>query len=121
MDLFTWSIPFVIEKTLEILKAILKKKPREIENLEEDSNIINEAMKQAAEERKNKLKNKIKSVSRMLKMYQTLRCENELIVKLKSICHDNKIPRGLLLEGKSAIETFMHAKELDKENEKFQD
>ncbi|CAG9320980.1 unnamed protein product [Blepharisma stoltei] len=121
MDLFTWSIPFVIEKTLEILKAILKKKPKEIENLEEDSNIISEAMKQAAEERKNKLKNKIKSVSRMLKMFQTLRCENELIVKLKSICHDNKIPRGLLLEGKSAIETFMQAKELDKENEMFRE
>ena len=41
----------------------------------------------------------------MMKMQKTLREENELIVKLKGFCPDNKIPRGLILEGKNALKT----------------
>lgn len=118
MDVFTWSIPFVIEKTLAVFIAIFKKKGNSVGNSDERS-IINEAIGEAAQERKANIKNKIKSVSRMFKMFQTLRDENELIVKLKLVSPDNRIPKGLLLEGKSALETFVSAKDLDRENEKF--
>lgn len=47
--------------------------------------------------------------------------ESELIIKLKGMVPDGKIPRGLLLEGrpaiKDAIAEFDRAKELDKRNE----
>lgn len=49
------------------------------------------------------LKNKVRFVSRMMRMYRTLREENESIVRLKGMCPDNRIPRGLLLEGGDAI------------------
>jgi hypothetical protein len=51
------------------------------------------------------LRNKIKFVSKMMKFNKTLREENEALVKLKGMCPDNKIPKGLLTEGGEAIAT----------------
>lgn len=64
-------------------------------------------------------------MSRMMKMFKTLREENESVVQLKGICADGKVPKGLLLEGKKAIEdelvdrskVFTNAKKLDAMNE----
>lgn len=39
----------------------------------------------------------------MNKMFTTLREDSELILKIKNISPDGKLPRGLLLEGKPAI------------------
>jgi len=44
-------------------------------------------------------------MSRMMKMFKTLREENESVVKLKGIYADGKLPKGLLLEGKKALES----------------
>lgn len=60
-------------------------------------------------------------MSRMMKMFKTLREENENVVKLKGICADGMLPKGLLLEGKKALEdelidrndVFKNAKKLD--------
>lgn len=51
------------------------------------------------------LRNKVKAMSRMMKMFKTLREENESVVQLKGICPDGRVPKGLLLEGKKAIES----------------
>jgi serine/threonine-protein phosphatase 2B catalytic subunit len=117
LDIFSWSIPFVIEKTLEIMKLILKpsrspKKPGElVEKLQDD----------IKENRKAALKNKIKTVSRMIKMFKTLRKEQETIVSLKDLSSDNKLPKGLLVEGReallTALEQFQRIREGDLANE----
>ncbi len=39
----------------------------------------------------------------MMKMFKTLREENELIMKLKGFCPGNKIPRGILMQGPEAL------------------
>lgn len=49
------------------------------------------------------MKGKVSTVARMSKMYTTLREENELILQIKNISPDGKLPRGLLLKGKPAI------------------
>jgi hypothetical protein len=54
------------------------------------------------------MKSKIKFVSRMMMMQKTLREENENVIKLKGLCSDNRIPRGLLLEGAHAIKDGKH-------------
>jgi len=58
----------------------------------------------------------------MNKMFTTLKEESELILRIKNISPDGKLPRGLLLEGKPAIKNaakqFNLAVELDRENEK---
>lgn len=68
------------------------------------------------------VKSKINSVAKMCKMFGVLRAEQEMIIKIKNISPDGKLPRGLLLEGMPAIQhhvkQFAVAKELDKVNEK---
>lgn len=49
------------------------------------------------------MRGKITSVARMSRMYTTLREESEMLLKIKNICPDGKLPRGILLEGKPAI------------------
>jgi len=71
------------------------------------------------------LRNKVRAMSKMMKMLKTLREENESVVQLKGICPDGKVPKGLLLEGKRALESelldrkdfFSNAKKLDIVNE----
>jgi len=68
-------------------------------------------------------------MSKMMKMFKTLREENESVVQLKGICPDGKVPLGLLLEGKKALEAelldrkdfFTKAKKLDSMNEAMPD
>ena len=50
------------------------------------------------------LRNKVRAMSKMMRMYRTLREENESVVQLKGICPDGKVPKGVLLEGRKAIE-----------------
>ena len=58
----------------------------------------------------------------MNKMFGTLRAEQEMILKIKNISPDGKLPRGLLVEGKPAIQyhakQFKIAAELDRVNER---
>ena len=53
----------------------------------------------------------------MLKMQKILREENENIIKIKAL-NNNKLPQGILLEGKEALDSFMQAKSIDSVNEK---
>ena len=62
------------------------------------------------------LRNKIQFVSKMLKMQKLLREENEHILKIKAM-NNNRLPQGILLEGKEAIETFTLVKQADMRNE----
>lgn len=63
------------------------------------------------------MKNKLNFMSKMLKMQRILREENENIIKIKAV-NNNKLPQGILLEGKEALQGFMQAKSTDSINEK---
>jgi serine/threonine-protein phosphatase 2B catalytic subunit len=64
----------------------------------------------------NVLKSKIQFISRMLKMQKILREENENIIKIKAM-NNNKLPQGILLEGKDALDCFSEFKQTDMKNE----
>jgi serine/threonine-protein phosphatase 2B catalytic subunit len=117
MNVFTWSVPFVSEKVSEILLNIIKKES-EIEYHDDSDNYskINETITTS-------LKLKMKFISMLMKMFRTLREENELIIKLKGFCPGNRIPKGLLIQGsealKTALDRYKEAKRMDEENEKM--
>lgn len=127
--MFSWSLPFLADKVSSMLFTIVKK----CSNFDDDDNDIekikdqiqNEATQEREHDKKakiNVIKKKIKSVSTMSKMFSTLREEQEMILKIKNISPDGKLPRGILLDGKPAIKhaakQFNIAQELDRENEK---
>lgn len=55
-------------------------------------------------------------------MFKVLRQENEDILKLKGLCPDNKLPKGVLSQGstgiKDALQQFGDVKKMDILNEK---
>ena len=53
------------------------------------------------------IKGKVFSVAKMSRMFTTLREESELLLQIKNISPDGKLPRGLLLQGKPAIKNGM--------------
>mmetsp|Transcript_19936 Transcript_19936/g.14644 ORF Transcript_19936/g.14644 Transcript_19936/m.14644 type:complete len:120 (-) Transcript_19936:44-403(-) len=114
MDVFTWSVPFLAEKVTSMLYNIIKKG--------EDLSDEEEELGSGLGKKQNVMKGKITSVARISRMYTTLREESEILLKIKNISPDGKLPRGLLLEGKPAIKNVMKqfnlAKDLDKPNEK---
>lgn len=62
------------------------------------------------------------ALGRMNAMLGNLRENSEVILQMKQVSLDGRLPRGLLLEKRSSIkfdiETFNMTKDLDKKNEK---
>ena len=56
------------------------------------------------------------------KIYNTLKEEHVLLLKMKQMAPDGRLPKGLLLEGRPAIKNaykaFKLAKDLDQTNER---
>ena len=121
VDIFTWSMPFLAEKVMSMLSYIVNKLGEDDDGTD-GSKAIEEISKEAKGMRASKLKSKVKVFARMQKMFTTLKDESELILKIKGMAPDGKIPKGLLLEGrpaiKDALQEFKRAREVDKVNEK---
>uniref|UniRef100_A0A0K6SBC8 Serine/threonine-protein phosphatase n=1 Tax=Chromera velia CCMP2878 TaxID=1169474 RepID=A0A0K6SBC8_9ALVE len=146
MDVFMWSLPFVSEKVVEMLyhimqpaaasdddaddvvlpveitsqmgKMIAPSGPLNKSGIEPDTE---ESLAEKMRKRKEELRNKVKTVSRMMKMFKTLRQENELIVQLKGQTPGHRIPMGALIEGRRGLESemdlFNNLKKVDVKNE----
>lgn len=123
LDVFSWSLPFLAEKVISLMAFILKQTSDDVDE-EDESSAVTEALSQADKMKKfGKIKTKIKTMARVQKMFSTLKNESELLIKIKGMAPDGKIPRGLLLDGRPAIRDsfreFTNAANLDKDNEKL--
>lgn len=127
MDVFSWSMPFVIEKVTEMLYNVLKyegeTEPQEKAdvNVDKVKDKLNEEALESQKSRITSLKNKIRSIGKMAVIFKTLREEHEKITKLKGLCPGYKIPPGILSGGKGslddALSQFEKAKQMDRMNE----
>jgi serine/threonine-protein phosphatase 2B catalytic subunit len=101
MDVFSWSMPFVAEKVGEILLGFLNLVDDKAEELAETD------VQAAKEHRKHVVKNKILSMSRMVRMYRVLCDEREALMQIRAFTPENKIPQGLLTSGVDSIKEGM--------------
>jgi len=106
MDVFTWSVPFLAEKVTNMLYNIVRKGGETDGEDVDITEVMNSAMDQKSK-RQLVMKGKVSSVARMNRMYTTLREESEMLLRIKNISPDGKLPRGLLLEGKPAIKNVL--------------
>ena len=125
MDVFSWSMPFVIEKVTEMLYNVLKYEGEEEETTDVSAEKVKDKLNEEAittqKQRVQSLKNKIRSIGKMAIIFKTLREEHEKITKLKGLCPGYKIPPGILSGGAEAIDEamaqFEKAKQMDRMNE----
>lgn len=109
MNAFSWSLPFVAEKLLDIWSNILMV----IE--EEEETALSPVLDKP-------IKIKIMAIAMLSRMFRTLREHNESIVELKGLA-GGSIPQGALRSGpegiRRAIRGFHEARELDRDNERW--
>ncbi|KAI8082526.1 serine/threonine protein phosphatase calcineurin catalytic subunit Ppb1 [Gilbertella persicaria] len=114
MDVFSWSLPFVGEKTTSMLLAILN-----ICSQEEEPS----AQAPDTEQRRQIIKNKVMAIGKMSRTFSVLRENSELVTELKNLSHSNRMPTGTLGLGseglRKAITTFEEARRSDIENERL--
>ena len=136
IDVFSWSLPFVSEKTMEILFNILLKGFKQcgfdVTDLDIDNaELIHKGVRlyhalhihndNSRPFKPDVMKQKLSFIGKLMKMQTNLRQNRELFMLLKGMCPDNKIPKGLLMastvEIKDAVEHFRRAREMDLVNE----
>jgi serine/threonine-protein phosphatase 2B catalytic subunit len=121
LDIFSWSLPFLIEKVLHMWNFVLRKERGEA--LPVGDQIAQERLIKLAEEAKEVkgevLKKRLKFMSKMMVMMKNVRAERELILQMKDACPDDKLPRALLSESAFSKpgSLFKKAKLLDSVNE----
>ena len=114
-------LPFVAEKVIEMFYHIIKNEDLQDDDDEDNTKVpdINIDNKQTSLQKKGGvLKNKIKFVSKQLKMQRLLREKSEDIIEIKEKANNHKQPFGILQEGSEAIEQFKKAKTTDMKNER---
>lgn len=128
MDVFSWSLPFVGEKMMDMMIAILSiTSDEELQDSDMPSTPPTATTPgsqdpESLEFRKRALKNKIIAIGRLSRVFNVLREESEGVKELKT-ASGGRLPAGTLMLGaegiKNAIQSFDAAQEVDLKNERL--
>ncbi|KAK2195117.1 bifunctional Serine-threonine-specific protein phosphatase-bis(5-nucleosyl)-tetraphosphatase/Metallo-dependent phosphatase-like/Calcineurin-like phosphoesterase domain [Babesia duncani] len=128
MDIFTWSIPFISEKVLEMLDILLIG-PAEHDNINDVvlpsdlQEYIWGSIPQRSliiSTRGDAMRAKIQSVARLMIMFKALRMRNEMMLSLGACAPASHIPVQELIQQQNndIAESFINAQAIDSVNER---
>lgn len=124
MNAFDWSLPFLGEKMAELFMSVLNlpTKQSKIEGITPEEKAL---LHLEFDRRQRNIKNKIKAVARVNRMFQTVRNERETLTELMDLMGTDVVPSKYLIlsndDLRKAIATFDDAKLCDAVNEHVPD
>jgi serine/threonine-protein phosphatase 2B catalytic subunit len=130
MNVFNWSLPFVGEKITSMLLALLNICSQEElagtpeqRSVESSVVVMPDNADITPEQRRQIIRNKIMAIGKISRTFSVLRENSELVMELKNLSGDGKLPTGTLGLGsegiRRAITTFEEARRSDIENERL--
>ncbi|CEP09740.1 hypothetical protein [Parasitella parasitica] len=130
MNVFNWSLPFVGEKITSMLLALLNicsqeelTATPEQKAVESPVVLVPDNADMTPEQRRQIIRNKIMAIGKISRTFSVLRENSELVMELKNLSGDGKLPTGTLGLGsegiRKAITTFEEARRSDIENERL--
>jgi len=124
MDVFTWSMPFVVEKVAELLLVFLNL----VDDAEAEEREEAERVAAAEKERKREaIRSRVMGVTKMLRLFKNIRQEREEVMKIGAISpHGENLPETLTTVKddqmdktiKTSLASFDGVKSVDLANEK---
>jgi len=113
MDVFTWSLPFMSEKVIDMVYQMMAYgNDQEIldEDVHTEASMLakNDDQKIAEKDGINDLMAKLNALARFRKLARTRKNQNDKIVKLKSLSPNQNLPSGLLFKGSNAIDAALN-------------
>ena len=125
LDVFAWSLPFVVERVAEILYHFTK--PQEQNETRDGAGAVERIEQSLHRKRQEILKGDVRNVAKLMKKYRAVRDESEFLMKMKRSVSADKVPAELLkqapapLDGSklyAAEDLFARARSFDVVNEK---
>lgn len=117
LDVLQWSIPFLCDCVSKMFYALLSRSTTiydaeeekdhldDVPTQEDIKGLFAKKLSDIADKKKQieVIKNKIRAVGRMSRLWGIRKTNCNLIMNLKEMCPDGKIPAGTLIEGKKGI------------------
>lgn len=137
MDCLAWSAPFLADCVSKMFFALLSRhntiydaNKEDLDNEEEFrpekiKALLKRGMTAQFEKKKQieVIRHKIRAVGRLSRVWQIRKENRQLILNLKEMCPDGRIPPGTLIEGRAKIadklKQFLFMRDIDRENEKW--